>query len=73
MSFSLFTASSVDDVPKILTVISRNYRGSQTKYYPNTWLMIADEVEKFAKDLVTKIEESKLLEPKPRKSRVKLK
>ena len=65
MSFGLLTAINIDDVPRILRRVAQGYRDTETRKYMNAWLVVADELDKFAEELVPKIEKAK-------KSRVKL-
>ena len=69
MSFSLLTALDISDIPVILRRCAQNYRGTQTKLYPITWKLVADEIEIFADNLKLKIDEWKAAEPKPKHRR----
>ncbi len=72
MSFGLLTAVNVEDVPKILHNCARGYRKIETARYPETWKLIAEELDKIAAELVSKIEEWKLIEPPPKRVRIRL-
>lgn len=72
MAFGLLTAINIEDVPKILYRVAQGYRGTETKRFPVAWVKVADEIERFAKELEPFIEEAKANEPKPKRERVKL-
>jgi hypothetical protein len=68
MSFGLVTCLNVDDVPKMLQRCSVNYQGNGEGDGENyhIWPMIAEEFQRFAKDLQAKIDTAKR-GPKPRR------
>lgn len=70
MSFGLLTAVNVEDIPKILSRCAHGWRGGVYTRYPQTWKMAADEVDKFARELVVKIAEAKKVEPRVKRARV---
>ncbi len=74
MSFGLFTALEIEDVPRLLNRLSNNYRHTQTRRYPHLWGHAADLIEEAAQQLDIIVEQAKK-EPgyrsKPRQ-RVKL-
>ncbi len=57
--FGLQTAISVDDIPRILRRVARNYRNVETRQFTNAWLVAADRIEKFADELAVDIERAK--------------
>ncbi len=70
MAFGLLTALNVDDIPKILHRVARGYRGTETRNYQHAWQVAADELDKFADELVGKIEEAKLVKTPVRRIRL---
>lgn len=69
MAFGLLTAVNVEDVPKVLQRCAHGWRGGVYRRYPQTWLAVADEVDRFAAELQKKIVELKQNEPKPTRQR----
>ncbi len=59
MSFGLYTAISVDDIPRILRRAAVNYRNTETRQHMNAWLVAADEIERFADELAVTIDKAK--------------
>lgn len=72
MSFGLLTAVNVDDIPKILRRVAQAYRNTQTRRFRLAWRVAADEIDRFADELVAKIDEAKIIEPVPKRERVRL-
>ena len=65
--FGLLTASTVDDVPKILQRVAQGYRGNESSDKHNyIWPIIADEFHNYAWTLKGIIDEAKK-HPPPRK------